>query len=187
MTITRKTKMQKYLNYQMRVTLDDGRVVIGTLMAFDKHMNLVLGDAVEHRQIGRGKTLREEKRPLGLLVLRGESLISLSAEAPPMDANPGRQAPALPAGPGMATAVGRGVAVPAGARPAGLAGPVAGVGGPAPGMLTPQFGNMPPPAGFGRGGPPMPGMPMPGMPMPGMPGMPMPGMPPMGRGGPPPY
>lgn len=33
--------MLQYVNYRMRITILDGRVLVGTLMAFDRHLNLV--------------------------------------------------------------------------------------------------------------------------------------------------
>ena len=51
-------------------------------MAFDRHMNMVLGDAEEYRRIKskKGQGLvedREEKRSLGLIILRGDSIVSM--------------------------------------------------------------------------------------------------------------
>ena len=64
------------------------RMLVGTFMAFDKHMNMVLGDTEEYRRIkskkGQGLTEeRLEKRILGLIILRGDSVVSLTIEGPP--------------------------------------------------------------------------------------------------------
>lgn len=37
--------MLHYINYRMRITLSDARMIVGTFMAFDRHMNMVLGDS----------------------------------------------------------------------------------------------------------------------------------------------
>lgn len=194
--------MLQYINYRMRVTINDGRVIIGKFMAFDKHMNLIIGDAEEFRRIaakGKVKEEREEKRTLGLVLVRGECVISLSVEGTaPIDDNKMRMAPVLPGGPGLGRAAGRAMLAPSAmavpGAPLGLgAAPVRGVGGPAPGVMQPGLGRgmppgmMPPgmmPPGMGRAMPP--GMAPPGMgvPPPGM-GVPPPGMMMPGRGMPP--
>jgi small nuclear ribonucleoprotein B and B' len=194
-------KMLQYVNWRMRVTISDTRTLLGTFMAFDKHMNLVLGDCEEYRVIKNKKGEdKEEKRTLGLVLLRGENVISLSAEAPPLP----KSSKKLTAGPGAGRAACRGAPVaPLGVAPKGLAGPLRGVGGPGAEVMMPQqptiarpgqvaqaapqlyrppmpqqgppMGMMGGPPQFGRGGPPPMGFPgMPG----GFPGMPM------GRGGP---
>lgn len=204
MTVTRSSKMLHYINFRMRITIQDGRQLVGRFMAFDKHMNVVLGDAEEFRRLApsKGGEEREARRVLGLVLLRGDEVVSMTVEGPPptSEAKLKTSAAGIPgvglaAGPGFGRAMGRGV--PAAMAPVGLAGPVRGVGGPGMGAMQPMPGY-----GYGRGGPLPPGMmpPRPGMPpppgmMPPRPGMPpppgmmgmppRPGMPPPGPGGPP--
>jgi len=165
----------------MRITIQDGRWMVGQLMAFDKHMNLILSDSEEHRLVGvkgKGKEQREIKRQLGLLIIRGETIVSLSVEGPPPPEEQRRGIGSLPVGPGMGRAAGRGMSLPPGMQgPPGLAGPPKGLGGPAPGMMQPQV----------QAGPIKYGMPK--RPPPGYKGPPPPGFkgpPPRGFGGPPP-
>lgn len=156
-------------------------------MAFDRHMNLVLGDAEERRQLPPKKGVppgdRLLRRALGLVVLRGDEVAELTVEGPPPAAET-RAAAAAPPGPGVGRAAGRGLPVTAPPRmaPPGLAGPAPGFGAPAPGSMAPRgppggFGG--PPPGFRPGAPP-PGF-RPGAPPPGFrPGAPPPGMRPPG-------
>lgn len=133
-------------------------------------MNLVLADTEEFRRVRRkGKaapgaaqqvTETEERRAIGLTIIRGATVISVSVDGPPpadpaarMGASSGPSTAAtLAAGPGVARPAGRGM------PPVGLTGPAAGVGGPGPGFGPPGFGApgaFGPPGGFaGRGGPP---------------------------------
>jgi small nuclear ribonucleoprotein B and B' len=103
------SRMMSLIHYRLRVTLNDSRVLIGQMLAYDKHMNLVLAECEEFRIVkikkkkGGGMvqdaaatigTLRsteaeevegqqEIKRMLGLVILRGETIVSLSVEGPP--------------------------------------------------------------------------------------------------------
>lgn len=144
-----------------------------------QHMNLVLADTEEFRRVKRKPTKgaapggapgssaassaamveSEEKRTLGLTIVRGTHIISLSVEAPPaadpsarlgtgVPGVPGSGPPTLAAGPGISRPAGRGL-------PIGLTGPAAGVGGPAP--VVPPTG-FPPGFAPGRGGPGAPRM-----------------------------
>lgn len=207
--------MLQYINYRMRVTIQDGRQLVGKFMAFDRHMNLVLGDCEEFRKLPPTKSSksqdREDRRTLGLVLLRGEEVISMTVEGPPPPDENRSKSAAAAAGPGAGKPAGRGIpTAPLITAQPGLSGPVRGVGGPAPGMMQPQISrpamNYPPPpvirpppgpGQFMRGPPPP--MPMPGqfMQRPGGPGpyppqqygqRPPPGMggPPPGMGGPPP-
>jgi len=204
--MARSSRMLRYINYRMRITLQDSRILVGTFMAFDRHMNIVLGDAEEFRKIKAKKGTgiseeKEEKRALGLIILRGDSVVSLTIEGPPP---PDGDEKIMAGGPGVSKAAGRGMPVaPLAGAPMGLAGPVRGVGGPGMSMMQPSMeiaaqmsaqlsagrGLPMPPMGMGMPPrPPMPGMVPPrGMVPPGMmmpPGMP-PGMFPPPRGVPP--
>lgn len=97
-------------------------------------MNLVLADTEEFRRLKRkqnkpsapgasssSQTVEtEEKRTLGLVILRGAQIVSLSVESPPPadpSARLGKSQPAgissaLSAGPGVAKPAGRGAAPP---------------------------------------------------------------------------
>lgn len=105
------------------------------MLTYPKHMNLVLADTEEFRRVKRKapKTSTapgasssaaplvetEEKRALGLTIVRGAHIISLSVESPPpadpaarLGASaPGGAASALSAGTGIARPAGRGAAV----------------------------------------------------------------------------
>lgn len=142
--MNKSSKMLNYINYRMKVTLQDSRVLVGYFMAFDKHMNLVLGDCEEFRTL-KSKVKasvseeRIEKRHLGLVLLRGENVVSLTVEGPPLAPE---NETVGPSGPGVARAAGRGIpAAPLGA-PMGLMAPMRGIGGPAPGMMQPGQGRL---------------------------------------------
>lgn len=176
----RYSKMTALINYRLRVTLQDGRVLVGQLIAFDKHMNLVLSDCEEFRRTKKASAISsskkkalsqglspsiaalaanmEERRTLGLLVLRGENVISIVVEAgPPPDLSASAHfqktanAPLMPGAagpaPGLAGAirgVAGGTAMPASARPP----PMPMIPGISPGMMPPPpvmpHGMMPP-------------------------------------------
>jgi small nuclear ribonucleoprotein B and B' len=79
------------INWRMKITINDGRAFVGQMLAFDRHMNLVLADCEEFRRTRpkkkQGETetpaMQEMKRTLGLVILRGETVVSLSVEGPP--------------------------------------------------------------------------------------------------------
>jgi small nuclear ribonucleoprotein B and B' len=132
---TRASKIMQLLNYRLKLTLEDGRTLVGQMIAFDRFMNFVLAECEEFRKIKqKGKVIagmpeREEKRTLGLVVVRGENIISLSVEAPPPQH---AEKVKLVQGPGIGKPAGRGM--PISGPPAG---PVRGAGGFTPGMLPP--------------------------------------------------
>lgn len=86
--------MAAIINYRVRVVLNDSRALVGQLLAFDKHMNLVLAETDEFRRVKRKATGAkaqeaeedgeedEMKRTLGLVILRGETIVTLSGMCP---------------------------------------------------------------------------------------------------------
>ncbi|KAI8147323.1 hypothetical protein BJV82DRAFT_507858, partial [Fennellomyces sp. T-0311] len=157
------SKMTNIINYRLRITLSDSRTLTGQMLAFDKHMNLVLADCEEFRKIKpknkkKDEDELEQKRTLGLVILRGETIVSMSIDGPPPPTTNESRArgPALAMGPGMGRPAGRGMpaAPPPGGPMVGLSGPVRGVGGPSPQMMQPRPGIQAPPVAYGR--PPMP-------------------------------
>ncbi|KAG8862090.1 hypothetical protein FRB96_002120 [Tulasnella sp. 330] len=179
-------RMLNLINHNIRITLNDGRTLMGKMLAFDKHMNLVLADCEEFRRIKKKRKQGdtevsehvEQRRTLGLVILRGETVVSLTDEGAPPAADDDKSKGLIP-GPGRGMPAGRGMGMmpPVGGMPpASMAARPMPYGMPPPGMpggMPPMPPGMP---GFGRGGPFPPGAP------PGFPGMP----PPPGYGGPPP-
>jgi small nuclear ribonucleoprotein B and B' len=82
---TQRSKFLQWIDFRVRITIQDGRMMVGTFLAFDKHMNVVLADTDEYRITKAKKTgvLKQIKRTLGLVIIRGENIVSLTAEAPP--------------------------------------------------------------------------------------------------------
>ena len=103
-------------------------------------MNLILADTQEFRKLKTKKGTatefeeREETRTLGLVLLRGENVVSIQVESAPKKKQKTTAAAAAAAG-GRGEAVGRGAPVIPGLMP--------------PGMMPPPPGFM---AGAGRGG-----------------------------------
>lgn len=118
-----------------KVQYQDGVLCYGSLlMMSSQHMNVVLADTEEFRRIKKQSkpaapgsapgaaqaVVQEEKRTLGLTIVRGAHIVSLSVESPP-PADPstrlgksttGGISSTLQSGPGVARPAGRGAAPP---------------------------------------------------------------------------
>lgn len=95
--IPKNTKLDTLLYYKVRVTTSNMSTFVGTLISYDKYMNLVLNECEEFRLHKKSKQylaqekagsidetkIKEQKRLLGLVILRGENVISVVAEAAP--------------------------------------------------------------------------------------------------------
>ncbi|KAG0218715.1 hypothetical protein BGX33_006278 [Mortierella sp. NVP41] len=214
MAILKNSKMMNLINFRLRITLADTRVLTGQMLAFDKHMNLVLADCEQFRRVkpksgttGTAAQEREQKRTLGLVILRGEIIVCMSVDAPPPPSIDGQKTRLSQVWTKEHSEVAHRIIVgrnrSSGAcwawhaccsrSTVGLTGPVRGVGGPTPRMMLPRGpAAAAPPMVYGRGMPPG-GMPPPGMPPAGFRPMRMgvlsgglpPGMPPSGMVPPP--
>lgn len=129
----RTSKIAQLLNCRVKVTLQDGRVFIGQLLAHDKHLNFVLADCEEFRLLKRGGGNGTERRTLGMIVLRGEEVVSVSQEsgAPPRGGNKAR----IPVSASTTSSINNNSNV-GGIPPPGMAPmPPSGLAGPMPGMF----------------------------------------------------
>ena len=62
--------LEKAMDQKLSLLLKDSRVIEGKLTGYDEYMNMVLSDAEE--------TLNENKRRLGIVILRGNNVVSIS-------------------------------------------------------------------------------------------------------------
>lgn len=116
--------MLQLLNHRLKVTTLDGKTIVGQMIAFDKHMNLVLADSHEFRRVSAKNkkpkktestnpidaipainSEREEKRALGLVILRGEEIVSVVVESGPPPSHDNKQR--VPASVALTAAGGR--------------------------------------------------------------------------------
>lgn len=97
-SIPKNTRLETLIQYKVRVTTSNSSTFIGTLLSYDKYMNLVLTECEEFRLLKKSKKyldelknqsdldqskIKEQKRLLGLIILRGENIISVVAESAP--------------------------------------------------------------------------------------------------------
>ncbi|XP_046365166.1 probable small nuclear ribonucleoprotein G [Haliotis cracherodii] len=65
-------ELKKYMEKKLQLKLNGGRQITGILRGFDPFMNLVVDEGTEETKTG-------EKRPIGMVVVRGNSIVLLEA------------------------------------------------------------------------------------------------------------
>jgi small nuclear ribonucleoprotein B and B' len=183
MVQAKRTKLMGFINYRVRLVVSDGRHFIGRFMAFDRHLNLVISDCEEFRKISnKTQNQREERRVLGLAIIRGDEVVSLSIVAPPPADTVRTKLQSAPPGTGVSQTVSRGIPGSLSQLPIEQTGFVKGLGGLTPGSMQPR----PYISGAiqnSSGAKPLPGSSSPGSPLPiipsttSHPGLIYPGMP----------
>ena len=68
-----------YINWKVRITSTDGRLLTGTLIGFDKHQNCIVLDAEETRTVKNKKLGKDQDytRTIGFCVVRGDTIMSV--------------------------------------------------------------------------------------------------------------
>jgi small nuclear ribonucleoprotein (snRNP)-like protein len=82
--MSRKSKFSFLLKRRVQVVLKDSRKVTGQLLAYDKCMNLVLAEAADN--CGGDFS----SRVLGLIILRGASIVSVTLDSSFVNSNHAR-------------------------------------------------------------------------------------------------
>ena len=76
MPAKKKRTMQSLLGARVTATTTDGASLTGRLLGFDRHLNVILGDAEHTRRTKRAGKL--ERKAVGFVVVRGESVVNVS-------------------------------------------------------------------------------------------------------------
>ncbi|MBQ7701310.1 MAG: RNA-binding protein [Candidatus Methanomethylophilaceae archaeon] len=63
--------LEKTIDKRVSLLLKDGRILEGKLTGYDEYMNMVLEETSE-------RTVNDEERRLGTVVLRGNNVVSIS-------------------------------------------------------------------------------------------------------------
>ncbi|KAF2896268.1 hypothetical protein ILUMI_09908 [Ignelater luminosus] len=78
-------KLRSWLNKIFRVEMSDGRVLIGTFLCTDRDTNIILGSCSEYlpeeaSACSSTSTTNEEPRMLGLVMVPGKHIVSISID-----------------------------------------------------------------------------------------------------------
>ena len=77
-----KLKMRRNVDIRMLkkkilVRMKDGHCIVGPLICFDRHMNLMLDSAVERRR-NEKKELTEQRQLDGVIMIKGAQIVSVT-------------------------------------------------------------------------------------------------------------
>jgi len=81
----RGSKLSKFINHRVSIVINDHRYFVGQMLGFDSHSNIVLKDCEEYRKQKKRKSgeALETKRNIGLMILRGDSVLRVDVVGPP--------------------------------------------------------------------------------------------------------
>ncbi|KAJ8977763.1 hypothetical protein NQ317_001673 [Molorchus minor] len=80
-------KLRSWLNKSFRIEMTDGRILIGIFVCTDRDANVILASCSEYLPSdGKVKSVNEEPRMLGLVMIPGKHIVSVHIDAS-IDAN----------------------------------------------------------------------------------------------------
>eukprot|EP00754_Rhynchopus_humris_P010869 Rhum_TRINITY_DN14180_c12_g2::Rhum_TRINITY_DN14180_c12_g2_i1::g.72660::m.72660/K11086/SNRPB, SMB; small nuclear ribonucleoprotein B and B' len=142
-----RSKLFACVGKRIKCTIQDGRILHGTFLSYDRCLNLVIADAVELRPLDKKKAVAHDQandsksqydeRTLGLLLLRGDSVTAITVTGPAaVTAAPAPAAAAAATAPPPPPPARYGAPLPPGQLP------------PVPGSLPPSHSGMVPQHGL---------------------------------------
>ncbi|ESN96169.1 hypothetical protein HELRODRAFT_68492, partial [Helobdella robusta] len=75
-----KCLLGSWLNRNLKITMTDGRTLIGVFICTDKDCNVILGSCLEYLKPPDGCEEEEEPRILGLAMIPGHHIVSISLD-----------------------------------------------------------------------------------------------------------
>jgi U6 snRNA-associated Sm-like protein LSm7 len=74
--------MERLMDQKIRVKCNGGRELVGILKSYDQIPNIILDECIEHlRSADDPYVLTDQSREIGLLMVRGTSIVSVAPEA----------------------------------------------------------------------------------------------------------
>ncbi|XP_056637863.1 N-alpha-acetyltransferase 38-B, NatC auxiliary subunit [Diorhabda sublineata] len=78
--------LRSWLNKSFKVEMTDGRVLVGIFLCTDRDANIILGSCSEYLPSEhKSKTINEEPRMLGLVMIPGKHIVSLHIDSSDYD------------------------------------------------------------------------------------------------------